>query len=163
MTDQNVTPDEWKTMMGYFPSGVTIATSWTGAEPVGSTVSAFCSVSLEPPLLMICLDLKNPLLAPIKKTKIFGVNILAADASDLAMRLATPMEGNRFDGFAYEHAEGGAPRFATTPAFIDCELYQSHVAGDHEIIIGRGVRTQKISNPVPMIYQQGKFLEIPSQ
>ena len=162
MTDTTVTPDEWKSAMGYFPSGVTAVTSWDGDAPVGSTVSAFCSVSLEPPLLMVCLGLENPALAPIKKSGIFGVNILPADAADLAMRLATPMEGNRFEGFSYDHADGGAPRFKSTPVFIDCVVHQSHIAGDHEIVIGRGVRTQKLSDVAPMVYHQGQFLKTSS-
>lgn len=162
MTDSTVAPDDWKSVMGYFASGVTVVTAWDGAEPVGSTVSAFCSVSLEPPLLMICLDEKNPVLRPIKDSGVFGVNILAADSEDIAMRFSTPMETNRFDGHEYANVNGGAPRLDAAPAFIDCVVHQSHLAGDHELIIGRGLRMEKRLDAIPMVYHQGRFLDFSS-
>ena len=68
-----VTSAEWRAAMGCFPSGVTIITSWDAGEPVGSTINAFCSVSLDPPLLLICLDNANPLRGPVEASGVFGV------------------------------------------------------------------------------------------
>lgn len=76
MSGQTPTPDEWRAAMGYFPSGVTIVTTWEQDAPVGATVSSFCSVSLEPPLLLVCLDRANPARGPIERSEVFGVNIL---------------------------------------------------------------------------------------
>ena len=76
LNDAGPTPSEWRAAMGYFPSGVTIATTWDGETPVGSTINAFCSVSLEPPLLLICVAALNPIHAPLRKAGVFGVNIL---------------------------------------------------------------------------------------
>ena len=77
---ESPTPKQWRPAMGYFPSGVTIVTSWRKTAPVGATVSSFCSVSLEPPLLLICLDHANPALAPIESCRVLGVNILSAES-----------------------------------------------------------------------------------
>ena len=74
--------------MGYFPSGVTIVTTWDGDEPVGSTINAFCSVSLEPPLLLICLDLQTRSARPVERARVFGVNILPEDGGTIAQRFA---------------------------------------------------------------------------
>ncbi|WP_411820588.1 flavin reductase family protein [Hyphococcus formosus] len=158
MSEQIVSPDDWRSVMGYFASGVTVVTGWDGTEPVGTTVSAFCSVSLTPPLLLVCLDHNNPALAPIKKKGRFGVNILSADGMDVAMRFATPMETNRFEGFDFVHTDGGAPRLSGAPVFIDCDLHDTYSVGDHDILIGRGRKVEKELTAKPMIYHQGKFL-----
>lgn len=158
MSEQTVSPDDWRSVMGYFASGVTVVTGWDGDEPVGTTVSAFCSVSLTPPLLLVCLDHKNPALAPIKAKGHFGINILGADGMDVAMRFATPMETNRFEGFDFIHDEAGAPRLSGAPVFIDCALHDSYTVGDHEILIGRGLTVAKDLTSKPMVYHQGNFL-----
>lgn len=151
------TPAEWRAAMGCFPTGVTVVTSWDKQDPVGSTVNAFCSVSLEPPMLLICLDRANPLLGPIQECKVFGVNILAEeDGHSLAMRFGKPAPG-RFDACAVRAVEGGAPQLESSPVFIDCTLECSYEAGDHFIMIGRGVRTHHASQATPLLYHKGRF------
>jgi len=148
---------EWRHAMGYFPSGVTIVTTWDGEEPVGSTVNAFCSVSLEPPLLLVCLDLKNPIREAFVASGVFGVNILPEDGGPIARRFAREPLTDRFAEFAFHHAQGGAPQLVAAPVFIDCAVQDIHTAGDHLIAVGRGVRIDQRSDADPLLYQRGKF------
>ena len=152
-----LTAAEWRAAMGGFPSGVTVVTSWRDGAPVGSTVSAFCSVSMKPPLLLVCLDLSNPLCAPIAACGVFGVNILAHDGQDLAKRFAFAPEAERFDGQSFRHVEGGAPRLDAAPVFIDCTLHSSFTAGDHLVVVGRGLRADRRASQAPLIHYTGAF------
>jgi flavin reductase (DIM6/NTAB) family NADH-FMN oxidoreductase RutF len=154
---QLVTPQEWRAAMGSFPSGVTVVTTWDGAAPVGTTASSFCSVSLEPPLLLVCLGYANPALVPIERSGVLGVNILSAEHLDLAMRFALNPEDDRFAGIPYRAAAGGAPELDVATVFIDCLLEQSHAAGDHKIVVGRGARISHNSTAPPLLYHKGAF------
>lgn len=148
---------EWRAAMGYFPSGVTIVTSWQEDAPVGTTASSFCSVSLEPPLLLVCLDHANPVLAPIERSGLLGVNILNHECRDLALRFGKGPEDDRFAGLAYRAAAGGAAQLEAASVFIDCVLEAAHGAGDHKILVGRGVRINHNSIAPPLIYHKGAF------
>ena len=148
--------------MGYFPTGVTVATSWHGKRPVGSTINAFCSVSLEPPMLLICLDLANPLVEPVRQSRVFGVNILCEDSHALAMHFARSPETDRFATCAYHAVGPGAPQLDLAPVFVDCVVENIHTAGDHLIVIGRGVRTEHRAGVRPLLYHNGRFPRFPS-
>ncbi len=152
-----VTADQWRGAMGHFPSGVTIVTTWHGTAPIGTTASSFCSVSLEPPLLLVCLDHANPALAPIERCGRFGVNILSAECRDLALRFATNPEDDRFAGIIWRASAEGAPRLEAASVFIECVLEDAHLAGDHKIVVGRGVRIDHASAAPPLLYHKGVF------
>lgn len=149
---------EWRAAMGYFPSGVTVVTSWRDGAPVGSTVNAFCSVSLEPPLLLVCLDMSNPICRPVVDTGVFGVNILAEDGGgELARHFAAAPETKRFDQLGFRAAAGGAPQLVVAPVFVDCAVESAARAGDHFIVVGRGVRIERTPGAKPLLYQAGRF------
>ena len=156
---QSLTASEWRAAMGCFPSGVTVVTTWRGAEPVGATVNAFCSVSLEPPLLLVCLALASPALGPIEASGVMGVNILDAGCAHLAMRFGRKPEENRFAGLGYGAVEGGAPHLEAAAVFVDCALESAHDAGDHKILVGRGLRISHNSAAPPLLYHRGAFPE----
>jgi len=148
---------EWRAAMGCFPSGVTIVTSWDGSEPVGSTINAFCSVSLDPPLLLICLAHLNPIREGLERSRIFGINILPEDGRTIAHRFAREPLADRFCEFPYRAAEGGAPQLEAAPVFIDCALEAIHPGGDHIIAVGRGLRIEHASTALPLLYHRGQF------
>ena len=152
-----VAPADWRAAMGRFPSGVTIVTSWSGETPVGTTVNAFCSVSLDPPLLLVCLDHANPALAPIRTCGRFGVNFLAHGHSELARRFGRQPDSDRFAGLGWRARPDGAPQLAAANVFIDCALEQAHAAGDHMILVGRGVAVDHASADGPLLYHRGEF------
>jgi 3-hydroxy-9,10-secoandrosta-1,3,5(10)-triene-9,17-dione monooxygenase reductase component len=143
--------------MGYFPTGVTIVTSWRGDEPVGATINAFCSVSLDPPMLLICLNKANPLCEPVQTSRRFGVNILGHDGDALARHFAVAPEDERFTVYPYRATDGGAPQLNAAPVFVDCAVESIHLAGDHFILTGRGLRTEHVSAEPPLLYHRGNF------
>jgi len=161
-------PAQWRQAMGCFPTGVTVVTTWDELEdgrpdPVGSTINAFCSVSLDPPLLLICLDLKNPIRRALERTRLFGVNILCADSHGMAMRFASEPLNERFLEFDWGSADGGAPRLHAAPVFLDCQVQDIHPAGDHLVIIGRGVGAHIDPQPAPLLYHHGAFPRLHGQ
>ena len=153
----DLTPAEWRAAMGCFPSGVTVVTTWDGDKPVGTTVNAFCSVSLEPPLLLICLDYANPALAPLERCGFFGVNILSGGGRELALHFSRHPEEDRFAGLEFRARVGGAPQLQVAPVFIECALEHSYEGGDHRIIVGRGLHIEHASEMSPLLYHKGCF------
>jgi 3-hydroxy-9,10-secoandrosta-1,3,5(10)-triene-9,17-dione monooxygenase reductase component len=151
------TPAEWRAAMGFFPSGVTVVSTWDHAEPVGSTINAFCSVSLSPPLLLICVDLANPIREALERARIFGVNILDHEGRHLARRFASAPLTGRFETLGYRAAPGGAPQLDLAPVFVDCVVEHIHTAGDHLIVVGRGVRIEHTATATPLLYHKGEY------
>jgi flavin reductase (DIM6/NTAB) family NADH-FMN oxidoreductase RutF len=143
--------------MGYFPTGVTVVTSWRDGQPLGATINAICSVSLDPPMLLICLDCANPLCGPIAACGLFGVNILGEEGRDLAHRFSAAPEAERFEGRPFRSAAGGAPQLDEAPVFVDCRVESTARVGDHLIVVGRGVRTDHRSGAAPLLYHRGAF------
>jgi 3-hydroxy-9,10-secoandrosta-1,3,5(10)-triene-9,17-dione monooxygenase reductase component len=153
----DLTAAQWRVAMGCFPSGVTVVTTWEGDKPVGTTVNAFCSVSLEPPLLLICLDYANPVLAPMERCGVFGVNILNAESRELALHFSRNPEEDRFAGLTHRARVGGAPQLQAAPVFIDCAVEHSYEGGDHRIVVGRGLHIEHASEMPPLLYHKGCF------
>ena len=151
------TPAEWRAAMGYFPTGVTVVTSWDGDRPVGSTISAFCSVSLEPPMLLVCLANDNPVRGPAAESGVIGVNMLGCEGGELAMRFADPALKERFEGLDWSAAEAGAPQLKAAPVFVDCAVEAIWDAGDHVVVVARGLRTEHTSQAAPLLYHRGRF------
>ncbi len=151
------TSAEWRAAMGFFPSGVTIVSTWDGEEPVGSTINAFCSVSLSPPMLLICVGLANPIREALERARIFGVNILDHECRHVARRFATEPLTGRFETFPYRAAPGGAPQLDLAPVFVDCAVEHIHTAGDHLIVVGRGVRIEHTPTATPLLYHKGQY------
>ncbi|MBV9736980.1 MAG: flavin reductase family protein, partial [Candidatus Eremiobacteraeota bacterium] len=123
-----VSPDAFKDAMRRFPTGVTVVTSVKNGEPRGVTVSAFASVSLEPPTILICVNREARSYLFISTSKIFCVNILSADQQQLAERFAARIRERQFEGVAYSIDRTGAAVLDGTLAHLDCEVDQEHHA-----------------------------------
>jgi 3-hydroxy-9,10-secoandrosta-1,3,5(10)-triene-9,17-dione monooxygenase reductase component len=156
-SERTLTPGEWRAAMGSFASGVTVVTTWDEGKPSGSTVSAFCSVSLDPPLLLVCLDQANPVRTPVEACGVFGVNILNAESRELALRFAVVSKAGRFEEAVYRTHPSGAPQLEAAAVFVDCMVEAIHPAGDHVIVVGRGVRIDHASSAAPLLYHRGGF------
>ncbi len=125
--------------MRHFPTGVTVVTSLREGVPRGVTVSAFSSVSIEPPLVLICINREARSYLYISTSKIFCVNILAGDQRALAERFAGKLRDRQFEGVEHGVDSTGAPVLGGCVAHLDCEVAQEHHAGSHSIFIGRVV------------------------
>lgn len=133
---------------------VTVVTTLEGEVPHGTTVSAFISLSLDPPMVLVSLDKRSKLLSTLKRTGRFGVNILRADQADAASTFARKND-NKFLGVAW-HADHGSPRIVGAHAWVSCDVAELIEAGDHEVVIG-AVRTADHSDSEPLTYYSRSF------
>jgi flavin reductase (DIM6/NTAB) family NADH-FMN oxidoreductase RutF len=129
----------FRQVMGRFTSGITIVTTNYHNVIAGLTVSSFTSLSLDPPLILICVDLASNTLETLRESKIFAVNILTSQQVELSRCFATPSQ-DRFEHFchaSYHTAATGAPILDDTLAFIDTRLVAEYPGGDHVIFVGQ--------------------------
>ena len=154
----SVDPDAFRAILGRFASGVTVVTvvDERGRDH-GMTVSAFASVSLHPPLVLVCIDDEASIRPVIDKVKHFAVNILSADQEALSRRFATKCD--RFEGLAYDRGKSGVALLGGTLAWLECEVVARHQAGAHEIVIGRVERGEN-SDERPLLYYRGGYAQL---
>ena len=148
--------EAFKAAMRHFPTGVAVVTSLREGEPRGVTVSAFSSVSADPPLVLICINREARSYLYISTSKIFCVNLLAADQRHHAERFAGKLREKQFEGVEYGVDATGAAVLAGTVAHLDCEVVEEYHAGSHSIFIGRVISCA--SRPGrPLGYYNGEF------
>ena len=124
--------------MACFPTGVTIVSICDQDDvPRGLTVNAFTSVSLNPPLVLVCVECDSRSHDHIIQTDGFVINILSAEQAELAERFARYPSDGRFDGLAWEPAPSGHPVLEGSVAWLDCATKEVISAGDHSIIVGQ--------------------------
>jgi flavin reductase (DIM6/NTAB) family NADH-FMN oxidoreductase RutF len=122
------------------------------------TVSAFSSVSLEPPLVMICIGHEASVYNALSKATRFTVNVLSSTQEAIARRFADP-EANRFERLAYERGENGAIMLTDALGSVECSVVDRHEAGDHDIIIG-SVEVVKWADGRPLLYYRGGYAQL---
>ncbi|RMD99120.1 MAG: flavin reductase [Calditrichaeota bacterium] len=155
----SVDEQNFKEAMSCFASGVTIVTTRTPESPYGLTVSSFCSLSLHPPLILVCLDKGASSHDRILEAGIFAVNILAADQKELSQRFATSKftPAERFAGLDLHQAVTGAPILPGALAFLDCKLYTTYDGGDHTIFVGEVLKSDHQPGREPLLYFQRNY------
>lgn len=122
---------------GSFLTGVTVVTTHNAAgAPIGFTANSFTSVSLDPPLLLVCLAKTSRNYAVLTEARGFGVNILSEGQKEVSNTFARPVE-DRFAAVEWKKGPFGAPVFADVAAWFDCSMHELVDAGDHVILIGR--------------------------
>jgi flavin reductase (DIM6/NTAB) family NADH-FMN oxidoreductase RutF len=160
-----VSPAELREAMGHFATGVTVITS-VGAdgEPVGTTANAVTSLSLEPPLLLACFDLKSATLAAIRGHGAFAVNVLGHRQRQLSVNFAKRGLAAAWDGVTHRRGRTGSPRLADVIAVIECTVEHVFPGGDHEIVIGRvrHVETNR-EDATPLLFWRGKYTTFDGQ
>jgi 3-hydroxy-9,10-secoandrosta-1,3,5(10)-triene-9,17-dione monooxygenase reductase component len=160
-----VSPAELREAMGHFATGVTVITSvGTGGEPVGTTANAVTSLSLEPPLLLACFDLKSATLAAIRSHGAFAVNVLGHRQRHLSANFAKRGLAAAWEGVTHHPGRTGSPRLADVIAVIECTVEHALPGGDHEIVIGRVRHVETDSEgATPLLFWRGKYTSIEGQ
>ncbi|MCU1604343.1 MAG: flavin reductase domain protein FMN-binding protein [Modestobacter sp.] len=160
--DADVDPGLMRRAMGQFATGVTVITTVTGdAEPVGCTVSAFSSLSLDPPLVLVCIGRDRGVHGPLSAGPGYSVNVLARSQREIAYAFARPGH-DRFAGLPVREGRHGIPLIEGALAQIQCDRYGVLDGGDHVIVVGR-VRQVEVAPGEPLLYSQGAFLDVPDQ
>jgi len=149
-------PDSFRSVLGRFASGVTVVTAVDGAgREHGMTVSAFCSLSLDPPLVLVCIDHDASMHELLHETSHFAVNILSSRQEALSRRFSHP-EADRFDGIGYTRGASGVPILDDVLAWLECRIVARHAAGDHTIVIGQA-EAGETSGDRPLLYYRGGY------
>jgi len=147
--------------MGAFPTGVTVVTvASADGHFHGLTVNSFSSVSLDPMLVLVCLNRTSRGAGLIEKAGAFAVNVLSAGQQDLSRRFSNrhrPAGPAMFDGVPFEPGVTGCPILADAAASFDCRLRQSHRAGDHLIVLGEVVALVHRPQLKPLIFHAGSY------
>jgi flavin reductase (DIM6/NTAB) family NADH-FMN oxidoreductase RutF len=152
--------DVFKQALASWASGVTIVTARHGDEVQGMTVSAFSSVSLDPPLVLVCAERSTITHGLIERAGAFSVSILARDQHALSNRFASKQhEHERFVGLECCDGSTGCPRIPGAIAWLDCRVVQTVRAGDHVVYIGE-VETAELSERSPLVYFRGRYASL---
>lgn len=139
--------DQFKDALRHFASGVTIVTIKAGEQIHGLTVSAFASISPEPPLVSVMIDHRHKAHELIEREgAVFAINILRRDQQELSNRFAFLKDGDRFAQGAWLTASTGAPVLADCLAWLDCTIHSRLVAGTHTIYVGK---VEEVGIPYP--------------
>ncbi len=148
---ERVASAEFRRACGRFATGVTIASVLDAqGTPHGLTVSSFTSVSLDPPLILICLGHRVSAIDAFRASAHFGINVLAEDQRDLVERF-TGKGQDRFDGLKWRRGKTGVPILAGVLAAMECAVRQRFTAGDHDIFVGEMVRA-RVAGGAPLIH-----------
>jgi 3-hydroxy-9,10-secoandrosta-1,3,5(10)-triene-9,17-dione monooxygenase reductase component len=154
-----LTSADFRHAIGHFASGVTIVTS-VGADglPVGTTANAVTSLSLDPPLLLVCFDRSSVTLQAVRAHGAFVVNVLAERQQHLSANFARRGHTATWEGVRHRPGPTGSPRLDGVLAALECTVEERVPGGDHEIIVGR-VRDVETSgsDAAPLLYWRGGY------
>jgi flavin reductase (DIM6/NTAB) family NADH-FMN oxidoreductase RutF len=148
-------PEAFKAAMRRFASGVTVVTTTLEGKPKGFTATAFCSVSAEPPMVLVCVNRRARSHSVIAQAGYFCVNILAREQEDLSVRFSSRAD-DPFAGVAHHIANTGAPVLNGSLAFFDCTLNEELSVETHTIFIGKVVACAS-SEGKPLGYYDGSY------
>ena len=150
---------ELRRVMGMFATGVTVLTTRDASgRPYGLTANAVTSLSLDPPLLIICIDKRAETHPHFFDSRCFVVNILSEDQEDLSTHFAKS-GGEKFGSLPYSVNQDGVPVLEGTLAQVECRIVETHEGGDHVIHIGE-VRHAEVRGGRPLLFFQGKYRQL---
>ena len=151
-----ISADEFRQALGHFATGVTIVTTSDGdGRPTGLTASAFTSVSLDPPLVLVCVDHKSQSYPALRERGRFAVNILHRGQQAVSRRFASTRL-DKFDGVVFRMSALNLPLIDDALAQLECITVHTHVEGDHTIFVGR-VERAHVGAGEPLVYYRGQY------
>jgi flavin reductase (DIM6/NTAB) family NADH-FMN oxidoreductase RutF len=156
-----IDPQELRRILGHFATGVTVITTRDLAgAPFGLTANAFTSLSLNPPLILICVDKAAQCYSCFAGSNVFTVNFLREDQQEISRRFATKGV-NKFAGLNWHEGANGAAVLDAAIGHLECKIVQSYEGGDHTIIVGE-VLNGAASGERPLLFFKGKYQRLPN-
>jgi flavin reductase (DIM6/NTAB) family NADH-FMN oxidoreductase RutF len=153
--------DTYRRLLSRFASGIAIITARDGERDVGMTVSAFCSVSLSPPLVLVCVDHSASMHDLLLGHPKLGINIMACEHEAECRRFADKNETQRFEGASFTRGESGVALLEDAMSCLECQLVHHCEAGDHTIFIAQ-VERGAMRDGQPLLYYRGQFAQLAS-
>ena len=153
--------DDFRRAMGRFATGVTLITTRLGDELHGMTANAVTSLSLDPMLVLVCVDKTADTHDILAKAGVFAVNILNEEQAEISNRFAKKeFDGaHGLDDLPLAFGVTGAPIIEGALAYLDCRTGTEHHGGDHTIFIGEVAEARELSDAKPLIFYRGKYGE----
>jgi flavin reductase (DIM6/NTAB) family NADH-FMN oxidoreductase RutF len=148
-------PDVFRDVIGHFATGVAVITAQESGVPYGVTVSALSSLSLDPPMLLVCLNRTSRTQGAIERSGVFGVNVLGERQGGIAVRFATDRD-DKFDDLVVVAGGCGAPLLAGALAHLECRVVEEAVGGTHTVFISAVERAERFDG-TPLAYYRGEF------
>jgi flavin reductase (DIM6/NTAB) family NADH-FMN oxidoreductase RutF len=146
-----IDPALYRRTCAQFATGITVVTTLDSeGHPHGLTVNSFSSVSLDPPLVLVSIDLRNAILGHFISSEWYAINVLAEHQEDLSRRFSSPAE-NRFLGVEWTTGASGVPLLSGVLAQLECSVVQTFEAGDHTVLIG-AVRGASYREGKPLVF-----------
>jgi len=156
MTPQAFDPAQLRRVFGAFPSGVTAVAALVEGVPVGIAASSFTSVSLDPPLVSVCIAHSSTTWPLLRRARRFGISVLAADQEQAGRQLSA-RGADRFADLDWRATDDGAVLLRGASAWLDCSIHAAHRAGDHDIIVLRVHDLDADQDVRPLIFHASQF------
>jgi flavin reductase (DIM6/NTAB) family NADH-FMN oxidoreductase RutF len=156
-----ITAADFKAVMGRFATGVTVVTTALGSQRAGVTVNAFCSVSLDPPLVLVCIERTAHIHNLLLEAGVFAVNLLAEGQDEVARCFAVSSDRRNRDfcGCETRSDQTGAPVLRDTLGYLDCKITDVFPGGDHSIIVGH-VEALGGTDRAPLVYYRSQYTKL---
>lgn len=156
---------QFRRIMGRFATGVTVLTTAVGGEYYGMTANAVCSVSLDPLLVLVCVDRAAYMHDALLRSGRFALSILGEDQAELSrlFAAAAPPQEGELRGVPFSFSPGGLPLPAESLAWIECEVTETHRGGDHTIFVAGVTGGHVRSEGPPVVFYHGGYWRIGEQ
>jgi flavin reductase (DIM6/NTAB) family NADH-FMN oxidoreductase RutF len=156
MVDRATDPSLRQVMAAY-PTGITVVAACDDrGEPYGLTVNSFTSVSLDPPLVLVCIGHASSWHDHLVRGSGFAINLLSAGQEEIAVRFSTEPSEGRFHGVVWDLSPSGSPVLEDAVAWLDCSLDEVLLGGDHSILVGR-VESSGLSDRPSLLFHRGQM------
>ena len=149
-------PQIFRHVVGHLTSGVCVVTTSEGGVPHGMTASSVTSLSMDPPMMLVCIHTEAPMAKSVSRTGRFAINVLSDQGAALAHQFATPSE-DKFRSVRTSEGLAGLPLLDDALAHLECEVVEEVVGGSHKIFLGRVLRARAASAGEPLAYFRGSF------
>jgi flavin reductase (DIM6/NTAB) family NADH-FMN oxidoreductase RutF len=157
--DSEVDAGHLRQVLGKFATGVAVVTTATERGPVGMTVNSFCSVSLNPPVVLFCVRHQSQLHEAFSAATVFAVNVLAEGQEALSQQFARPGY-DRFGSVRWRPGVTRSPVLGGAHAVLECLTDRLLPAGDHDIVLGRVVAAHPLAPGRPLLFHSGRYGEL---
>jgi 3-hydroxy-9,10-secoandrosta-1,3,5(10)-triene-9,17-dione monooxygenase reductase component len=152
---------DFRRLMGFWATGVSVITAQGDQGPAGATANALSSLSLEPPLALVCFDLSSRTLAAVRESERFGINMLSAGQEDVSRLFATKKSQEEKFAEIDHHLVQGVPVIDDCLAYLVCGLDSELRRGDHVIAIGQVLESGVDEDAAPLLFYRSEYLQLP--
>lgn len=154
-------PKQFRTVLGHFATGITVVTTKDADSLYGLTVNSFTSVSINPPLVLVCVDKKSKTHGHVLNSGVFAVSVLAIGQEGVSKAFSrADTRQNKLEGVSFAEAKTGAPFIRGCLAYLDCKVVNTYEGGDHTIFLGEVVALGLRNRQSPLVFYAGKYTTV---